>query len=1140
MANSTPTAPRAPRSMRGSSSPVDTFRVNPTQISPATAPTHTVPLPSNPTQGNSNANESGSGNEPDLEEGEVVSPVKASGPAPWVVREAGRNRLRERDYDREREIFERDRDRDRERERERDRDRLLERDRERERERQIERDRERWGTNRPPHQNRSSASPTKRRSRSPPPRRDTRWLERNARSTSVPFDRQRGISDQGQRHVSDQHRPNHTSPGERNVRPPTPDGPPPDDVKPVVSQSGIAERLRVESMSIPNRPATPLDPPPLSGATAEGSREAPQASVTIPASNELGVTGTETPVPQDEKPPTTALTPALPMIPSSPTLVQPSTPAFEDDVKLSGLLSNVDTTNVDGCNQDVEMRASTPVNDIAVLPEDGMLSQSLSKTTEVTTAIEADRNIDVSQEPSSVQVDTTGITEDVEMLSNDAQQNIVEEDMATPSAQEVPILETPGNEDMDITITSGSALMSIIEEALDKTSEDQAVSDVPVDEISHSEDKETSRRPRSGKARLLPVDKTPRVTIAERRAIVLPPTNGPLSSPFGDKLPRHDPQPTLGSVAESADVDMDRDVVQFEAEEVDTEDISQEEERLSKLVLAIKASQGMNLEAGSERKGFNEKQLGPASKSRVDRSLADSASRDKRIRQFTRPLLKQQKRVARMVRLSRQRDLAHDERKVALLLAKYQQLDKDWQKHCNDLDTLMESRGPPPPEFFVAPTLYPVVTPGIPIPETPVEETGKRGRRAMYGDAVTNEAAFENILAELADAAAKDPNLRASKTTAVVPDMVLDHERKMIYDDENDLVTNPLAFYDFAGVAEPIWTDEERATFLRRYLLYPKQFGKISDVLENKSAAQCVAYYYRTKKKIDYKGMLASRRGDKKKKSAIKSGGKGSALLANLNREKPTVNSTTTPGPRSAISIARKGDESVKRAGKTFKDSGASTPVAEYSRRKVLGEEDFEGSVGPSRAGSETPTAVKARMRLTVRAPKRPRVSSVPDVAPLASTPLETIDDPTVPPPPPGTAPTPAELLPPVKRAMKRRKVDPNDPSIIIEEKEKDLNKPSRRAATNSYWSVEEKKQFRELVVSYGYDCKLIAAQLKGKSERQVANFFDAHKEDMRLHDLAKGMMVGVVPGRDSRDRSLGPDGSRMVSLAPVETTTSS
>ena len=624
-----------------------------------------------------------------------------------------------------------------------------------------------------------------------------------------------------------------------------------------------------------------------------------------------------------------------------------------------------------------------------------------------------------------------------------------------------------------------------------------------------------------------PVDPVRRVTIAERRSVVLPATAGPLSSPFGDRFPLNDPMPTGGSIMESTDADTefgpktaDIDIMS------DISDSAMQEMREAGVISAIKAAQAKPINVDVDTIIEWNIDVGPTPSTRIRTDLTSLSLRDVRLDEIVWPLCEQQVKIVNIVALVLQREKAAVQADIDRLKTEYRELDDEWKVHCDMLDSLMEKRGPPPADLYAAPNILPVATMGGPgsIPITPIDDSfGARGnRRRAAGDAVTTEAEFEAILAGLADTAAKDPNFRASKTTAVVPDMIPLHDRRVTYDDDNDLVTDPLAFYDYAGISEPIWTEEERAFFLRRYLAYPKQFGRIADGIPDKTASECVLYYYRTKKKADYKGLLASRRGDKKKKALpIKKGGKSSALLADLNRQKPTINPgfTSTAGPRSATTPGKNRDDPAKR-GSQSKGSGTTTPGLEGSIRRRKGMEDddlVDSSANPSRAGSETPSAAKARMRLSVKTVKRPRVSSVSGASGTVI--LPTPSDAFIGMPHDGPPPTGTELLPPVKRAGKRRKVaDPNDPSSIIEEKEmvkeKDPSKPTRRTATNSYWSVEEKRKFRELVAVHGANIKAISAELTGKSERQVGNFYDAHRQDMRLDDVAQSgdASLGDIP----------------------------
>eukprot|EP00041_Stephanoeca_diplocostata_P031858 m.1002999 g.1002999 ORF g.1002999 m.1002999 type:complete len:882 (+) comp24039_c0_seq11:180-2825(+) len=50
-----------------------------------------------------------------------------------------------------------------------------------------------------------------------------------------------------------------------------------------------------------------------------------------------------------------------------------------------------------------------------------------------------------------------------------------------------------------------------------------------------------------------------------------------------------------------------------------------------------------------------------------------------------------------------------------------------------------------------------------------------------------------------------------------------------------------------------VWTEQEKKVFIERFLVYPKKFKKIADALPHKSTAECIKFYYMSKKQVKYK-----------------------------------------------------------------------------------------------------------------------------------------------------------------------------------------------------------------------------------------------------------------------------------------------
>ncbi|XP_022241550.1 uncharacterized protein LOC106459370 isoform X2 [Limulus polyphemus] len=129
----------------------------------------------------------------------------------------------------------------------------------------------------------------------------------------------------------------------------------------------------------------------------------------------------------------------------------------------------------------------------------------------------------------------------------------------------------------------------------------------------------------------------------------------------------------------------------------------------------------------------------------------------------------------------------------------------------------------------------------------------ERERLSRVGQRVRSDAEMEEIMDGLQEQELEDKKMRSY---AVIPPILFDHRQKNIqYINKNGLVEDPMAEYKERQMLN-IWTDQEKEVFREKFLQHPKNFIIIASHLERKSVADCVQYYYLTKKSENYKQLL--------------------------------------------------------------------------------------------------------------------------------------------------------------------------------------------------------------------------------------------------------------------------------------------
>uniref|UniRef100_H3B377 Nuclear receptor corepressor 2 n=1 Tax=Latimeria chalumnae TaxID=7897 RepID=H3B377_LATCH len=118
-------------------------------------------------------------------------------------------------------------------------------------------------------------------------------------------------------------------------------------------------------------------------------------------------------------------------------------------------------------------------------------------------------------------------------------------------------------------------------------------------------------------------------------------------------------------------------------------------------------------------------------------------------------------------------------------------------------------------------------------------------------------ARSEHEMSEIIDGLSEHENLeRQMRQLAVIPPMLYDAEQQRIkFINMNGLMEDPMKVYKDRQVMN-MWSEQEKDLFREKFIQHPKNFGLIASFLERKTVAECVLYYYLTKKNENYKTLV--------------------------------------------------------------------------------------------------------------------------------------------------------------------------------------------------------------------------------------------------------------------------------------------
>nr|XP_033811631.1 nuclear receptor corepressor 2 isoform X4 [Geotrypetes seraphini] len=133
-----------------------------------------------------------------------------------------------------------------------------------------------------------------------------------------------------------------------------------------------------------------------------------------------------------------------------------------------------------------------------------------------------------------------------------------------------------------------------------------------------------------------------------------------------------------------------------------------------------------------------------------------------------------------------------------------------------------------------------------------MQRVGQRG-----GSLTMSAARSEHEVSEIIDGLSEQENLeKQMRQLAVIPPMLFDAEQQRIkFINMNGLMDDPMKVYKDRQVMNT-WSEPEKETFREKFIQHPKNFALIASFLDRKTVADCVLYYYLTKKNENYKSLL--------------------------------------------------------------------------------------------------------------------------------------------------------------------------------------------------------------------------------------------------------------------------------------------
>ncbi|XP_051903662.1 nuclear receptor corepressor 1 isoform X1 [Hippocampus zosterae] len=354
-------------------------------------------------------------------------------------------------------------------------------------------------------------------------------------------------------------------------------------------------------------------------------------------------------------------------------------------------------------------------------------------------------------------------------------------------------------------------------------------------------------------------------------------------------------------------------------------------------------------------------------------------------------------------------------------------------------------------------------------------------------------ARSEHEISEIIDGLSEqENNEKQMRQLSVIPPMMYDSEQRRVkFINMNGLMDDAMKVYK-ARQFMNVWTEHEKEIFKDKFVQHPKNFGLIASYLERKCVADCVLYYYLTKKNNNYKTLVRRNYGRRR--------GRNQQITRPAQEEKSEDKNEEDKSEK----LEKKEDEEKK--DEEEKDEKEESRDIGKDKDKCDGGEDEDGKEQNTPRGRKTANSQGRRKgRITTRSMANEAATMAAEEAPPPASSEAAAPDP--------------PQLPKSDTAQKSIKepMKPPTPGASL-----DAKAGAGETGETSRWTEEEMEVAKKGLVEHGRNWTAIAKMVGTKSEAQCKNFYFNYKRRHNLDNLLQQHKQDTRRARGERSQGEG------------------